>query len=50
MWGDPLTTPAWEAIVLHANSPPHNMLIVIEWMDANGMPGAQNGRVLHLIP
>ena len=42
-------------LLLRADSPSpyqyyNNQLIIMEWMDANGMPGVENGRVLHLIP
>jgi len=35
-------------VVKRANSP--FQLIIMEWMDANGMLGVENGGVLHLIP
>jgi len=47
--GEPTYHPGTGSYCFYVPTPPLQ-LIIMEWMDANGMPGVENGGVLHLIP
>jgi hypothetical protein len=46
---EPTYHPGTGSYCFYVPTPPLQ-LIIMEWMDANGMPGVENGGVLHLIP
>jgi len=47
--GEPTNHPGMGSYCFYVPTPPLQQ-IIMEWMDTNGMPGVENGGVLHLIP